>query len=167
MPLDARWNMEHGDVWIVLDGAVNTKHLSGADPAKIARHVKAREPYQAGFLERSSRGEFRWTACSFPTEAWAQGAGMSLSQFEDLVYGAAFLEQTPEAYERLLLDALIGDPTLFIRTDEVRFAWHIVDPILTAWEEDRAPLVSYPAGTWGPKEADDLLAGNGREWRKP
>jgi glucose-6-phosphate 1-dehydrogenase len=85
----------------------------------------------------------------------------------DFFYGAAFLEQTPEAYERLLLDALIGDPTLFIRTDEVRFAWHIVDPILTAWEEDRAPLVSYVAGTWGPKEADDLLAGDGRQWRKP
>src|SRR5438309_7235553 len=58
----------------------------------------------------------------------------------DFFYGAAFLEETPDAYERLLLDALVGDPTLFIRHDEVEQAWRIVDPILTAWEEGEAPL---------------------------
>jgi aminopeptidase len=92
VPLDARWSLEHGDVWIVLDGPENTKHLSGADPAKMARRVRAREPYQERYLERFHRGEFRWVLCSSPTEALAQAAGMSLSGFEELVYEAAFLD---------------------------------------------------------------------------
>lgn len=92
VPLDVRWNLEHADVWIALDGPENTKHLSGADAAKIARRVKAREPYQARYLERFSRGEFRWVLCSSPTHASAQAAGMSLSEFEKLVYAAAFLD---------------------------------------------------------------------------
>jgi glucose-6-phosphate 1-dehydrogenase len=85
----------------------------------------------------------------------------------DFSYGAAFLEETPDAYERLLLDAMVGDPTLFIRTDEVEEAWRIVDPLLTAWARDDAPLSHYPAGSWGPKEADGLLEREGRAWRKP
>jgi aminopeptidase len=92
VPLDVRWNLEHGDVWIALDGPENTKHLSGVAPAKMARRAKARQPYQARYLERFSRGEFRWTLCSYPTEASAQAAGMSRPQFEDLVYAAAFLD---------------------------------------------------------------------------
>jgi glucose-6-phosphate 1-dehydrogenase len=84
----------------------------------------------------------------------------------DFSYGAAFLEETPDAYERLLLDAMLGDPTLFIRTDEVEQAWRIVDPILEAWADD-APLASYQAGTWGPDEADRLLEADGRRWRTP
>jgi len=85
----------------------------------------------------------------------------------DFSYGAAFLEEPPDAYERLLLDAMIGDPTLFIRSDEVLQAWTIVDPILTAWETRDAPIARYPAGTWGPKQADQLLAREGRRWRTP
>ena len=86
----------------------------------------------------------------------------------DFSYGAAFLEEAPDAYERLLLDAMVGDPTLFIRSDEVEQAWRIVDPILTAWaEEDAPPLAFYPAGTWGPKEADQLIEQEGRQWRTP
>jgi len=85
----------------------------------------------------------------------------------DFFYGAAFLEETPEAYERLLLDALVGDPTLFIRTDEVSQAWRIVDPVLQAWEEDDVPLAHYEAGTWGPPESDEILRRDGRRWRKP
>jgi aminopeptidase len=92
VPLDVRWNLEHGDVWIALDGPENTKHLSGADAARMARRVRAREPYQARYLERFSRGEFRWVLCSYPTDASAQAAGMSLSEFEELVYAAAFLD---------------------------------------------------------------------------
>ena len=92
VPLDARWNLEHGDVWIVLDGPENPKHLTRVNPEKMARRLKAREPYQTQYLERSNRGEFRWTLCSFPTDAGAQAAGMSLSGFEELVYGAAFLD---------------------------------------------------------------------------
>jgi glucose-6-phosphate 1-dehydrogenase len=85
----------------------------------------------------------------------------------DFLYGAAFLEETPEAYERLLLDALLGDPTLFIRTDEVEQAWQIVDPIMRAWETGEAPLARYEAGTWGPAEAEQLITRDGREWRSP
>jgi len=85
----------------------------------------------------------------------------------DFLYGAAFLEETLEAYERLLLDALVGDPTLFIRADEVLQAWRIVDPVLKAFAEGDVPLARYEAGTWGPPEADELLRRDGRRWRKP
>jgi glucose-6-phosphate 1-dehydrogenase len=85
----------------------------------------------------------------------------------DFSYGAAFLEEAPDAYERLLLDAMIGDPTLFIRSDEVLQAWRIADPILRAWAARDTPLARYPAGTWGPKQADQLLARDGRRWRTP
>ena len=85
----------------------------------------------------------------------------------DFSYGAAFLEETPDAYERLLLDAMVGDPTLFIRADEVEHAWCIVEPILDAWAGDENPLAGYPAGSWGPQEADRLLERDGRRWRSP
>ncbi|MGH3850538.1 MAG: glucose-6-phosphate dehydrogenase, partial [Pseudonocardiaceae bacterium] len=85
----------------------------------------------------------------------------------DFLYGAAFLEETPEAYERLLLDALVGDPTLFIRSDEVAQAWRIVDPVLSAFADATLPMARYEAGTWGPAEADDILRVDGRHWRKP
>jgi glucose-6-phosphate 1-dehydrogenase len=83
----------------------------------------------------------------------------------DFSYGAAFVEEPPDAYERLLLDAMVGDPTLFIRSDEVEQAWRIVDPVLAAFAEDRVPLSRYAAGTWGPKEAGALLEREGRRWR--
>jgi glucose-6-phosphate 1-dehydrogenase len=85
----------------------------------------------------------------------------------DFSYGSSFLEHTPEAYERLLGDAMSGDATLFIRTDEVDRAWQIVDPFLEAWAEDIVPIKPYPAGTWGPKDADLLLQRAGRRWRTP
>ncbi len=85
----------------------------------------------------------------------------------DFSYGAAFVEESPEAYERLLLDAMTGDPTLFIRDDEVDQAWRIWDPVLEAWGEADAPLSRYEAGTWGPAEADALLEEDGRSWRNP
>src|SRR5437016_7734500 len=85
----------------------------------------------------------------------------------DFSYGAAFLEEAPEAYERLLLDAMVGDPTLFIRADEVEQAWRVVEPLLEAWAEGRSSLVPYAAGTWGPPEADGLLAWDGHRWRTP
>jgi glucose-6-phosphate 1-dehydrogenase len=85
----------------------------------------------------------------------------------DFTYAEQFTEQSPDAYERLLLDALVGDPTLFIRADEVRNAWKICDPILDAWHEGRSPLTHYRAGTWGPKAADQLLAREGRQWHEP
>ena len=85
----------------------------------------------------------------------------------EFLYGAAFPGPTPDPYARLLLDALAGDPTLFIRTDEVLQAWRIVDPILAAFGKDEPPLVPYRAGSWGPLEADELLRRDGRRWRAP
>ncbi len=85
----------------------------------------------------------------------------------DFSYGATFPEPPHDAYERLLLDAVHGDPTLFIRTDEVDQAWRIVSPILDAWEAGEAPLSRYPAGTWGPEEAVHLIGRDGRQWIDP
>jgi glucose-6-phosphate 1-dehydrogenase len=72
----------------------------------------------------------------------------------------------PEAYERLLLDVLTGDASLFTRADEVETAWGIIDPILQAWEapSSNQPLAVYESGSWGPKEADELLARDNRKW---
>ena len=69
-------------------------------------------------------------------------------------YGAGFEDQYPEAYERVILDALRGDPTLFIRADEVARSWRIVDPILQCWAADEEPIPLYQAATWGPRAAD-------------
>jgi glucose-6-phosphate 1-dehydrogenase len=83
-------------------------------------------------------------------------------------YDAEFGAYTPEAYERLLLEAMVGDATLFIRRDEVETAWGIVDSIRQAWDDK--PLSNrefYSAGTWGPVAADDLLAQTGHAWREP
>jgi glucose-6-phosphate 1-dehydrogenase len=83
----------------------------------------------------------------------------------EFLYGSAFMSQSPEAYERLILDAMRGDATLFTRNDEVDAQWSIIDPILTAWHEGDRPLATYEAGTAGPAEADALI-GPVREWRK-
>jgi glucose-6-phosphate 1-dehydrogenase len=86
----------------------------------------------------------------------------------DFRYRHAFAEKAPEAYERVLGDAFLGDATLFIRADEVDQAWQIVQPLIEAFEAGSEPLDFYPAGTWGPKEADDLLAQSyGDTWRTP
>jgi len=82
-------------------------------------------------------------------------------------YAEAFPGTTAGGYERLLHDVMIGDATLFIRADEVERAWEIVDPFLEAWSQDGVPLSQYPAGTWGPKEADMLLARELRQWHEP
>jgi glucose-6-phosphate 1-dehydrogenase len=85
----------------------------------------------------------------------------------DFTYMSSFLVETPEAYERLLLDCMIGDPTLFTRADEVEAAWTFVDPIEAAWRDDRPALSMYPAGTWGPESAEELIHADGREWHRP
>jgi glucose-6-phosphate 1-dehydrogenase len=86
----------------------------------------------------------------------------------DFCYGMAFGSHTPEAYERLLLDAMRGDATLFTRRDEVEAQWAYIDPVLATWaKEGQPPLATYPAGSWGPEQADELLARDGRRWRKP
>jgi glucose-6-phosphate 1-dehydrogenase len=81
-------------------------------------------------------------------------------------YGTAFLSESPEAYERLILDAMRGDATLFTRNDEIEALWAVVDPILTGWREDTSsPVPQYPAGSAGPEEANALLD-EGRTWRR-
>lgn len=86
----------------------------------------------------------------------------------DFHYGTSFGKASPEAYERLLLDAMSGDATLFARRDEVEHAWAFIDAIEHAWvaAENAPPLFFHPAGSWGPDEADDLLARDGRAWRR-
>jgi len=85
----------------------------------------------------------------------------------DFQYVTSFLVEAPEAYERLLLDCMIGDPTLFTRADEVEAAWTLVDPIEGAWREGRPRLQTYAACSWGPDAAAELLKADGREWHRP
>jgi len=86
----------------------------------------------------------------------------------DFRYSATFGNTSPEAYERLLLDVMAGDQTLFMRRDAVEAAWKWVTPILDRWNEQKnAPMPTYPAGEWGPPEADRLIASVGRKWRNP
>ena len=85
----------------------------------------------------------------------------------DFMYMTSFLVDAPDAYERLLTDCMLGDPTLFTRADEVDAAWALVDPIEKAWGAGRPKLATYEAGSWGPKAADKLLETQGREWHRP
>ena len=84
----------------------------------------------------------------------------------DFAYGGSFTEASPEAYERLILDVLLGDPPLFPRHEEVELSWKILDPVLDHWARKGRPD-RYPAGTWGPPSADAMLARDGRTWRRP
>ena len=84
----------------------------------------------------------------------------------DFGYGHSFTESSPEAYERLILDVLLGDPPLFPRQEEVELSWQILDPVVQHWESN-GPPEDYEAGTWGPKSSDDMLAREGRVWRRP
>ncbi len=84
----------------------------------------------------------------------------------DFSYGQSFTESSPEAYERLILDVLLGEPPLFPRREEVELSWKILDPITKYWEENGRPS-PYRAGTWGPDEANEMLARDGRKWRMP
>jgi glucose-6-phosphate 1-dehydrogenase len=101
------------------------------------------------------------------------GAGNQLTpEFEitpvdmDFSYAEAFGEDTPPAYQTLLLDCMLGDATLFTRSDEVEVAWKTIDPLIRYFEDrGTVPLPQYPAGTWGPKEADELLKSSGaKSW---
>ncbi len=84
----------------------------------------------------------------------------------DFGYGHSFTESSPEAYERLILDVLLGDPPLFPRHEEVEWSWRILDPIEKHWAAKGRPD-PYRVGTWGPQSADDMLARDGRAWRRP
>jgi glucose-6-phosphate 1-dehydrogenase len=105
---------------------------------------------------------------SLTFEAKVPGSRRRLQEVRmDFRYGTAFAVPPPEAYERLLLDAMLGDPTLYTRTDEVESAWRFITSILDAWHEPGAPPpVTYVAGSWGPAEADALIARDGARWRR-
>jgi glucose-6-phosphate 1-dehydrogenase len=95
------------------------------------------------------------------------GAGMTIRTVHmDFLYGGTFRTGMPEAYERLILDAMLGDATLFTRTDEVEEQWKLVDAMVAPWKRDRPNFPNYPAGTWGPPSADELLRRDGRSWRR-
>jgi glucose-6-phosphate 1-dehydrogenase len=95
------------------------------------------------------------------------GQGLSIRTVHmDFLYGGAFREGLPEAYERLILDCLLGDATLFTRADEVEEQWAIVDAMVAPWKRDRPHFPNYAAGTWGPAAADELLHRDGRSWRR-
>jgi glucose-6-phosphate 1-dehydrogenase len=81
-------------------------------------------------------------------------------------YATTFGSNTPEAYERLILDAIVGDRTLFIRGDETEASWRLFTPLLKSWEQlGKSGVETYAAGSWGPAGADDLLSANGHSWR--
>ncbi|MEU4809168.1 glucose-6-phosphate dehydrogenase [Nocardia fluminea] len=95
------------------------------------------------------------------------GSGMEVRDVNmDFSYGEAFTESSPEAYERLILDVLLGVPSLFPVNAEVELSWRILDPVLAHWAAGGKPE-PYEAGTWGPTSADEMLARSGREWRRP
>ena len=87
------------------------------------------------------------------------GEGMRVRTVHmDFLYGGAFRTSLPEAYERLILDAMLGDATLFTRADEIEEQWALVDAIVAAWRRDKPSFPNYPAGTWGPKAAQELIS---------
>jgi glucose-6-phosphate 1-dehydrogenase len=96
------------------------------------------------------------------------GSGMRVRPVSmDFNYGSSFGERTPTAYETLLVDAMAGDPTLYTRQDMVDASWQIVQPILDTWANTRFDFPNYPAGSWGPKASDEMLARQGHVWRTP
>jgi glucose-6-phosphate 1-dehydrogenase len=101
-------------------------------------------------------------------ESKMPGLGLEIRPVSmDFTYGSAFSVDSPDAYETLILDALLGDASLFARADEVEKAWGIVTPILANWvDQPAARFPNYEAGTWGPAEADRLMTRDGRHWRR-
>jgi glucose-6-phosphate 1-dehydrogenase len=96
------------------------------------------------------------------------GTGMKLRPVSmDFNYGSSFGERSPSAYETLLLDAIIGDATLYTRQDMVEASWTVVEPIQHVWRESKYDFPNYAAGTWGPQAADQMLARRGHVWRQP
>jgi glucose-6-phosphate 1-dehydrogenase len=94
------------------------------------------------------------------------GSGMHVRPVSmDFKYGASFGGRSPSAYETLLVDAMIGDATLYTRQDMVEASWRVVEPILRAWESPDFQILSYEPGTWGPLEAEKLVERQGRHWR--
>jgi glucose-6-phosphate 1-dehydrogenase len=104
---------------------------------------------------------------SLAVGAKVPGQGMSIrSVHMDFLYGGTFRTGIPEAYERLILDCMLGDATLFTRADEVEEQWALVDAMVAPWKRDRPNFPNYAAGAWGPVAADELIHRDGRSWRR-
>ena len=124
-------------------------HADGLRPNVLAIHVQPDEGVSLGI------------------GAKVPGQGMTVRTVNmDFLYGGAFRTGLPEAYERLILDAMRGDPTLFTRDDEIEEQWRIVDSFLARWGGQAPDFPNYDAGTWGPVEGDELLHRDGRSWRR-
>ena len=124
-------------------------HADGLRPNVLAIHVQPDEGVSLGI------------------GAKVPGQGMTVRTVNmDFLYGGAFRTGLPEAYERLILDAMRGDPTLFTRADEIEEQWRIVDSFRTRWEDQVPDFPNYDAGTWGPDDADELLHRDSRSWRR-
>ncbi|HEU5213462.1 MAG TPA: glucose-6-phosphate dehydrogenase [Gaiellaceae bacterium] len=95
------------------------------------------------------------------------GQGMTIRTVNmNFLYGGTFRTDLPEAYERLILDTMLGDATLFMRADEIEEQWSLVDAIVAFWRRDRPAFPNYAAGTWGPSASDELMHRDGRSWRR-
>ncbi len=137
-------------------------HFRGTPPVLFNRESRLQDPNVLVIRIQPDEG------ISFRMAAKMPGALLQIEPVKmDFHYGTSFGKATPEAYERLLLDAMSGDATLFARRDEVERAWEFVDGIRAAWDDGQAPRLDfYPAGSWGPREADQLLAQDGAVWRR-
>ncbi len=129
--------------------------IEGMTPSVLLMRVQPREGISLSFQVKT------------PGVTYELTSGLEISPvIMDFSYAQAFGEQIPPAYETLLLDCMIGDPTLFTRSDEVETAWRVIDPLLEYWEEHASdPIPQYPAGSWGPRAADELAVRDGVRWR--
>ncbi len=142
--------------------------------------IQFKQPPMALFKDAESNPEANLLAARIqPDEgillrfvAKVPGLGLDVRSVNmDFTYGSSFISDAPEAYETLLLDAMLGDASLFTRADEVEAAWSIVTPIHKAWKAwadhgQRPSFPNYSAGTWGPDESDRLIERDGRRWRR-
>ncbi len=135
-------------------------------PPHLLFHTADGDPLQPNVLTMHIQPD---EGISLRFSAKAPGASMQIRPVHmDFLYGSSFAIASPDAYERLLLDCMLGDSTLFTRRDEVEAEWAFITAILDGWS--RAPRPSFPnyeAGSWGPASADELLARDGRQWRRP
>ncbi|MEX2264201.1 MAG: glucose-6-phosphate dehydrogenase [Bryobacteraceae bacterium] len=138
------------EISIQFHAAPHTVFNGGALPNLLVLRIQPEEGISLKFLSKQP------------------GAGMMLRPVSmDFNYGTSFGERSPSAYETLLLDAIIGDATLYNRQDMVEASWATVEPIMRTWASEAPGFPNYPAGTWGPKAADEMLSRRGHAWRTP
>ena len=160
--------------WMGVPFYLRTGKRLGRRVTEIAITFKAAPHYLFAESERASLGPNALVIRVQPDEGVTMrfgskvpGVGMQVRDVTmDMGYGHAFTESSPEAYERLILDVLLGDPPLFPRHEEVELSWRILDPVEEFWASNGAPE-TYKPGSWGPASADELMRRDGRAWRRP